>query len=251
LERLSYSTDQVVVSVDGDQASHDARRGVGTYARTLANLRTLISLNPKTEVGITAVLTAEEIGGVAGNAVRALGDELGLQVRFKAILPLGRGHELEVKPDFYTSFDNGMESLVYGTHLASTCGLGMNLYIAPDGSSYPCYALTGMRHDLGNVFEDGLLPVLARNNAYRRVTVDSNAKCSQCALRYLCGGFCRAWSESDDPDAPPIDCSTLYVRAYSQFVNALEVLSIDLGDWNSQVMVISAHQERQLSDRPE
>ena len=37
--RLAHSTHQVVVSIDGDEACHDARRGSGTYARTLQNLR--------------------------------------------------------------------------------------------------------------------------------------------------------------------------------------------------------------------
>jgi uncharacterized protein len=37
LERLVRSVDQVVVSVDGDETAHDARRGTGAYARTLSN----------------------------------------------------------------------------------------------------------------------------------------------------------------------------------------------------------------------
>jgi uncharacterized protein len=44
LEKLSMSADQIVVSVDGDQVTHDARRGAGAYARTVSNLRTLIDL---------------------------------------------------------------------------------------------------------------------------------------------------------------------------------------------------------------
>jgi uncharacterized protein len=43
---LVNAADQVIVSLDGDEASHDARRGAGTYARTLANLRRLCSPSP-------------------------------------------------------------------------------------------------------------------------------------------------------------------------------------------------------------
>jgi len=231
LERLSCSTDQVVVSVDGDQVSHDARRGDGTYARTESNLRTLKAINPSAEVRITAVLTTAQIEGAEGDAVRTLAEELGLRVRFKAVLPLGRGRELELKPDFYTSLNDGTERLAYGTHLASTCGLGMNLYIAPDGTCYPCYALTGAPHDLGNALDGGLTIVLARNDAYRRVTVDSNEKCSQCALRYLCGGFCRAWSVADAPDAPPLDCKELSTRAENILLHALDALNVKAEAW--------------------
>jgi pyruvate-formate lyase-activating enzyme len=41
LARLGAAADLAVVSVDGDEAAHDARRGAGAYARTVANLRRL------------------------------------------------------------------------------------------------------------------------------------------------------------------------------------------------------------------
>jgi uncharacterized protein len=228
----------VVVSVDGDQASHDARRGGGTYARTVANLRALTETlrvlgDPKglSEVGITAVLTAEQMGGPEGDAVRALGQELSLRVRFKSVLPLGRGGDLELTPAFYSSLDDGAEAVAYSARTAATCGLGMNLYVGPGGECYPCYALTGARHHLGNALEGGLAAVLARNDACRRVTVDSNEQCRDCALRYLCGGFCRAWGSSDDPDAPPTDCAALHQRARGLLLSALESLEVSVERW--------------------
>jgi uncharacterized protein len=231
LKRLARSTDQVVVSVDGDEATHDARRGAGTYARTVENLRALLDAGPTTEVGITAVLTADQIGGPEGEAVRALGEELGVRVRFKSVLPLGRGAELGLTPAFYSSLDDDSEGVAYGVRPASTCGLGMNLYVAPGGDCYPCYALMGARHRLRNVLDEGLAAVLERNDAYRRVTVDSNRKCRQCTLRYVCGGFCRAWSSSDDPDTPAPDCSALYARAHTKLLGALDVLNVEMERW--------------------
>jgi uncharacterized protein len=233
IQRLAHSTDQVVVSIDGDETSHDARRGAGTYARTVANLRVLLAANPTTEVCITAVLTAEQMGGSEGDSVRALGEELGVRVRNKSVLPLGRGADLGLTPEFYSSLEDGAEAVAYGTHISSTCGLGMNLYIGPGGECYPCYALMGKRHQLGNAFAEGLGKVLERNNAYRQVTVDSNLKCHMCALRYVCGGFCRAWSVDDDPDSPAIDCTTLHTRAIRQLNNALEVLITPPDRWIS------------------
>lgn len=231
LARLARSTDQVVVSIDGDEASHDARRGVGTYARTVENLRALLAAKPRTEVGLTAVLTAEQMEGPEGQAVRALGDELDLRVRLKPLLPLGRGVNLDLAPQFYSSLEDSAEKMAYGTHIATTCGLGMNLYVAPGGACYPCYALRGERHLLGDALDEGLAAVLERNDAYRRVTVDSNSKCRQCALRYVCGGFCRAWSRDDNPNGPPSDCSALYARAQKQLLSALDVLNIQTESW--------------------
>jgi len=228
LKRLARTTDQVVVSIDGNEASHDVRRGAGTYARTTANLRLLVETNPKTRVSITAVLTNEQMDGSEGDAVRSLGEELEVQVRFKSVLPLGRGAELRLKPAYYSSLENDLDRLAYGARPVSTCGLGVNLFVGPGGECYPCYALIGAHHQLGNALEEGLAVVLERNDTYRRVTVDSNMKCNQCDLRYLCGGYCRAWSRDGDPDAPPEDCSTLYDQALRQFDSALEVLGISV-----------------------
>jgi uncharacterized protein len=221
----------VVVSVDGDEASHDARRGAGSYTRTVANLRELLAASLSTQVGITAVLTPEQARGSPGDAVRALGKDLGVRVRFKSVLPLGRGAEMGLTPAFYSSLNDGAEAVVYGARITSTCGLGMNLYVGPEGGCYPCYALMGREHYLGNVLGDGLPAVLERNNAYRDVTVDSNEKCRACALRYVCGGFCRAWGIGDDANGPPVDCSALYRRATGLVLDALEALALSAEDW--------------------
>jgi uncharacterized protein len=231
LARLARSTDQVVVSIDGDENSHDIRRGAGSYARTLNNLRTLLAADPTTDIGITAVLTAEQMRGQEAQAVQALGDELGVRVRLKSVLPLGCGRDLALTPAFYSSLNDEVDTLAYGTHIASTCGLGMNLYVGPEGDCYPCYALMGERHRLGNALEEGLASVLVQNAIYRQVTVDSNPRCCTCALRYVCGGFCRAWGKSDNPDGPPATCTALYERAQGLLLNALEVLNVSEEHW--------------------
>lgn len=231
LDRLRHAADQIVVSLDGDEATHDARRGAGTYARTVANLRRLagflLPLREGPEVRVTATLTAEQVAGPAGEAVRRVAEELGILARFKPLLPLERAAGATPAMESYTLPDaEDKETPTCRFHPTATCGLGMNLYVGPGGECYPCYALTGSRHWLGNVFADGLVTVLARNDTYRRVTVDSNRQCRLCTLRYLCGGFCRAWGTADDPDAPPIDCTALHGRARRLLLWALETLGI-------------------------
>lgn len=237
IERLLGSVDQIVVSVDGDETAHDARRGASAYARTVAHLRLLtqaleVSDNPQglAALGIAAVLAAGQIDGPAGDAVRALGKELGLPVRFKSVLPLGRGAGLAPAPAFYSSLDDDVEVIACSARPAATCGLGMNLYVAPDGECYPCYALAGSRHRLGNALE-GLAAVLEQNDRYRSVTVDSNHRCRRCALRYVCGGFCRAWGSGGDPDGPPGDCAVLHERARCLLLSALHVLDVPAERW--------------------
>jgi len=238
VKKLVQSADQIVVSVDGNEASHDARRGVGTYARTLANLHSLIPLLPHgnkggTRIGVVlaATLKAAQMNGAEGEAVRALGKELNLSVRFKPVLPLGRATGIKLAPEFYSSNEDGCEALAHGMRLAATCGLGMNLYIDPEGECFPCYALTSRMHALGNAIDEGLVAVLGRNDAYRRITVDSNRGCRECALRYLCGGACHAWSREVDPDAPTENCTGLQSKSSRLLANALESLEVDLQRW--------------------
>jgi uncharacterized protein len=236
LERLAHSTDQVVVSLDGDEASHDARRGPGTYACTVANLRTLLAAAPSAQVGITAVLTAGQIRRPEGEAVHSVAEELDVRPRFKPVLPIGRAAGMRLAPEFYSSLDDDEDSseiVAYGARVSATCGLGMNLYIGPSGECYPCYALMAERHDLGNALDDGLPMILASEpyQALKQVTVDSNRQCRRCELRYLCGGFCRAWGSADDPNAPPRDCSALHERARNFLLHALESLDVSAERW--------------------
>ncbi len=37
--------------------------------------------------------------------------------------------------------EEGEAVLAHQAHPCATCGLGMNIYVAPDGACYPCYAL--------------------------------------------------------------------------------------------------------------
>lgn len=239
-EKLAQSADQIVVSVDGDRASHDARRGAGAYARTVANLHTLLRFLPsagdgdgRTGVVLAATLTPAQVSGPEGEAVRRLGEELGVPVRFKPILPLGRATGMPLAPEVHSSPEDGCEAQVDPMRPRATCGLGMNLYIGPGGECYPCYALAKPTHTLGNALDEGLATVLRRNDTYRKVTVDTNVQCRGCALRYLCGGFCRAWSNGADPNDAPRDCVASHERARRGLANALEVLRVSLDRWRA------------------
>jgi uncharacterized protein len=266
LEDIAHCADQVVVSVDGDEVAHAARRGKGTYRRTVENLRRLANLSPRpshrasgqaaeegggnlptpspsqkggekaslrAEIVLAATLSAGQIAGEEGEAVRRLAQELGAGVRFKPVLPLGRAAGEGLDLEFYSSLDEEGEARLAQLNPASTCGLGMNLYVGPGGECYPCYALTGDGHSLGNALAEGLEAVLEAEKFQRlkRVTVDSNEKCQACALRYLCGGFCRAWGIAEDPDAPPADCRALQERARGLLRSALEALEVSEERW--------------------
>lgn len=234
IEMISRSADEIIVSVDGDQASHDARRGAGTYARMAENLRLMLKTVQPKQIALAATLTAAQVHGREGQAVSALGQELGVAVCFRPLRPLGRAVALALQPDSYTPCHENAESLAQASIPRATCGLGLKLPIGVNGDCYPCFALETPRNYLGNVFKQGGIAGVIGSKHYqaiKQITVDSNRQCRQCALRYLCGGFCRVWSSSDDPDAPPTDCTALHERARGLLLGALEALDVPVERW--------------------
>jgi uncharacterized protein len=242
LARLSRSTDQVVVSVDGDRETHDARRGRGTYELTVANLRALAAAGGDTEISLATVLPLGLVSGPAGDSVRALARELGVRrTRFRPLLPLGRAAEsdLDIVPETLWGHVGPEDMLAYGFSPVPSCGIGQNLYVEPDLAAYPCYAWHGEGWRLGSIGGGDGLDRMIASDAFRALgahTVNTNRACRECAVRYLCGGACRAWNRvaSDsqvDLDAPPVDCGALHARARSLLRSALDHLGITPGEW--------------------
>jgi uncharacterized protein len=110
----------------------------------------------------------------------------------------------------------------------TTCGIGQNLYIRPDGGAYPCYAWCNEHTYIGNVFEKGLTGTLLSPQFTRLVacTVNTIDKCRDCDYRHLCGGACRAWGNQKtlDLNAAPVQCNHLKQRAQSLIDAAREYL---------------------------
>ena len=110
----------------------------------------------------------------------------------------------------------------------TTCGIGQNLFIKPDGGCYPCYAWCDDHTFIGNAFENGLHEVLSSPQFQRLAdcTVDTVSKCRDCMYRYLCGGACRAWGNRHEADlnAPPVNCRHLEKRAQNLIHVAMEYI---------------------------
>jgi uncharacterized protein len=241
LQCVAESTDEVVVSLDGGPSEHDARRGKGSYARTLANLRRLVEMGGRAEVSLASVLPLEQMQGEAGRSVKAVAKDLGIRrVRFRPLLPLGRAAQgmPDLPPEAVWASLSADERVAYGFTPSASCGMGQNLYVEPDGSAYPCYAWHGESWRLGNVLSQGVGEVIGGEGFARlgKATVDTNQACRRCVLRYLCGGACRAWNrqpqeEQTDLDTPPTDCSRLHERARALLLSALRQLEVPLERW--------------------
>jgi uncharacterized protein len=242
LRRIGHSTDEVVVSVDGDRETHDGRRGAGQYDLTLSNLHRLVESGCAADLSLASVLPLSQANGAPGDSVRALAKELGIRrTRFRPLLPLGRAVEsdIDIVPEALWGHIDPRNMVEYGFNPVASCGIGQNLYVEPDGAAYPCYAWHGEPWRFGNIHGQGGLQSIIQSAAFQdleRHTVSTNRRCAACPLRFLCGGACRAWSRQPetaqtDLDAPPLDCSPLHRRARSLLVSALERLEISSEQW--------------------
>jgi uncharacterized protein len=242
LAKVGQSTDEIAISLDGDRATHDERRGTGSYDCVVANLQRLLDLGCTAKLTLAAALPLEQASGYPGRDLRRLANELGItNVRFRPVLPIGRaaqGAQLPAPQTIWDYFD--LDESSRGTfHLVNTCGIGQNLYIEPDGCVYPCYAWRQPAALLGSLDSQGGLTALLQTDAFNDLrchTVDTNRKCKTCALRYLCGGACRAWNHSsinDDPslDDAPKNCDHLYRRAAILWQKSLEQLNLSPAQW--------------------
>ena len=210
---------EIVVSLDGDEKSHDRRRGEGRYRQTVENLERIKAMGFIERVGVCATLSKTERNGWEGDAVDALCKRLGIvNVRFRSVLPLGRAEGIKSDESFLCMDESATKRQFRPRFF---CGLGQNLYVEPDGGAYPCYAWCGCDKHLGNVLEDSLEGVL-ESAAFRELShhdVDTNEKCRVCEVRYLCGGMCKAWvADEKNIDGGDFDCSArkasfMYLKA--------------------------------------
>lgn len=211
LSRICSVFDEVITSIDGDEKRHDSIRGEGCYGRTVENLKRGIGLG-RAGFGINSVMSEEEFKGEQGEAVRQLCKELKVErLSVQAPVPLGRGKKMKV--DSF-SWRNYKEPLgVYSKSLFHfSCGLGHNLYVEPDGKVFACYAWCDPQNLLGDLHQESLSDLLERPDLLKIMNsgVDTNQKCRNCKIRYLCGGMCKIYAANKtDIDSADFDCESI------------------------------------------
>ena len=209
LVQICNTFDRIVTSIDGNEERHDSIRGKGRYACTLDNLRRGIALG-KAEFSVNSVMSAEDFSGEQGKHVRALCDELGItRLTIQSPVPLGRAQDHQGRRLYWKKTVDPLG--LKGQELFKTsCGLGHNLYIEPDGKTYPCYAWCSPEHQLGDLSRESVAQLLSRRELLEIMNhgVDTNRKCKTCEVRYLCGGKCKIYvNDKHDIDSPDFDCA--------------------------------------------
>jgi radical SAM protein with 4Fe4S-binding SPASM domain len=204
VERIVAATDLVKISLDGsNEEAHAATRGKGNFERVTRAIEMLIGRGAKVVVAMTVTRANQ---GEIPAMVERYGARLALQPLFKA----GRGDSANglalTGMEYYRALAavEGVAPMgAVGARLKALRGRGVRrcamaereISIAETGNVYPCQLLHEERLCAGNVRERSVGEMYADSPAFaraRQISVDTLAGCSACAVRYLCGGACRA-----------------------------------------------------------
>lgn len=218
-ELMTAAFSEIRISIDGDEATHNIRRGANSYGITVSNLKKLAAQKTGATLAIVSVLSHSERQGIPGTSVRNLARESGIRdVHFRYLRSLGRGCNIK-KEDAGSKVS---ESVFYRPMpIKDGCGFGHSLHVEPDGSCYPCFVFMGDDYYLGDL-DQGLKQIIhsKRYQDFSRFNVDNNPKCSSCDIRYLCGGICRD-GMTDNPrqyNSPHFNCKEAY-NYYQEIVS--------------------------------
>lgn len=205
LAKIAAVFDSVVVSIDGTEERHDSIRGAGRFAQAMDNINRLQSCKG-CRLELASVMEKPLYEGEQGRFIKELAAKLNAsRITINAPKPLGRGMNMDVEYFVWKwpSKGFGLPRMRFG------CGLGHNLYVEPDGNVYPCNAVCTSEHLLGNLTQVKLQDILENGKLliYSNMGVDTNAKCKNCHVRYLCGGMCKAYfKDKDNPDSGDFYC---------------------------------------------
>ncbi len=188
----------ISISLDGDEASHDERRGAGSFQRTCRNIQTLVGINGRARLMIRAALTQSQRTEGLDERIKQIARELGvLDVQITNVFPIGRATNMEHP----TILRVGQQSVALEKPcgVKNRCGIGSSLHITPEGDIYPCWGMIGRMEPLGNAERDfdGAVAEYLDGALDTLYSVDTREKCKNCDVRYLCGGVCFALDRSD------------------------------------------------------
>ncbi|WP_374538336.1 radical SAM protein [Chitinimonas taiwanensis] len=195
--------DEVRISIDGVSPNIHETYRPKTFEKVKSSILNLKDCGVVTVLSMT--VTKENIHEVHALAEFAL--ENGVAFNYSHMLPTGRGatHHMDL-PNYEAlvqEYKNVEQKFGYGLLNKEgqqgvkheTCGLAnKTVYIGLNGEAAPCNLLAHS-HKIGNAFSNGLKNLLLGEGATRvQRTVDEISGCSDCYIRYACGGTCRASS---------------------------------------------------------
>ncbi|WP_172965266.1 TIGR04083 family peptide-modifying radical SAM enzyme [Candidatus Thiodictyon syntrophicum] len=241
LRQVALAIDQLVVSMDGDEATHDARREPGSDAAVVRNLgvyqQGMAQMPGAAKLYLAATMRRSDSDGAPGAAARDLAQRLGIKrVRFRSILSLGRAGEWGEPPTAVAlgAHTDPMDLIAGGFQPVAGCGLGQNLHVEPSGEAFPWwYPDHGAQTYQGNVLAEELQAVIGRAGLMdlTKCKIYGNLICDTCDMRYLCGGGYWAWNGNttwQTIGSESSECEVLKARSQHLLQTAREYLDLPL-----------------------
>ena len=228
-ERAAFIADHfqdVTISLDGPNESiHAATRGAGNFKGVIRGIHRLHEAGVKVRVKITVAQSnlshVHEIAEVLPEGVAA---------QCVPLMPMGRGQQVPetsyIDNEAFAGLHRGLARVSEGRlqsqfvpgQRSRRCHAGAyNVSIADTGDVYPCHLFHQPQFKLGNIFEETFDAIFdgPRNREYvASMDVEANnSVCAQCAIRFLCGGGCKANALHSSGDHHGVDRYCGYLKS--------------------------------------
>ncbi len=214
----SYGLSRAIVSLETFKGFHDWLRGDGTWDKTLAGIKNLLSVG--VEVLVNSVVTEKNLF-LMPDFTKFVLDEIGVTgIEYGVVSPFGAAEkhwsELFLAPENFPKVFNNSDKRV---SMNSGCGplnckAGVNqLFMNPDGKIFPCHFLAFHKYELGDISKNSFSEYYGPKNIVGKglweFPHDKLDECQSCLMNNVCGGGCRGrafqFSGIFSPD--PISCT--------------------------------------------
>ena len=242
IEFCNTEMHNLVLSIDGRQATHDALRpAIGrkpSYSKVLQNAKALIRDRGEAEYYARGTFTRRNLDFVPD--VESLWDEGFAHVSVEPVV-LDGSHPLCLREEDLNEIFNGYDRLLQAVldrkkdgrlnhffHFSvdlsggpclkkrlSGCGAGREyLAVTPDGTLYPCHQFVGREgFAIGNV-RDGVQDEQVRS-VFLNNHIGCKSSCQRCFAKYFCSGGCAANAQAYSGsilEPNPLECAILKKR---------------------------------------
>ena len=202
IDFIKQHCDLVTLSIDGPTPySHSLTRG-----DNFNEVMRAVDLLDKHGVNYTLSMTVTRLNI---DQVEPMARKFGSRLNFAPLFPVSdiANDELSITGEqYYQALTGafGVNPLSYcesaldmsRQHKNVKCAIGDNeISISPTGDVYPCQLLHLDQFLAGNVHEKNIIDIYRTSETLTRcarLSVDNIDKCQRCAVRYICGGACRA-----------------------------------------------------------
>ncbi len=212
IQKVKDNFARVTISMDGSTKSlHETFRGPNTYDRT----QQAISLLQEYQVPYMLSMTVNKWNI---SDVENMAQKYKENLNFAPLFPAGNAKKAEdisiTGKQYYQALKlaSGVNPLGYCESTLDAamicrrckCAIGgSELSISASGDVYPCQLLHYPEFLIGNVHECDVSEMISKSPVIEqcaRMTVDNIEGCSTCAIKYICGGACRARSFHEGGD---------------------------------------------------